>query len=119
MDIKNVVLNGELEEEIYIRILPGFEDNDTREKVCRLKKSLYGLKQSLRAWFKRFSDTLHQLGYKQGQANHTLFTKIDNDGKRTVLIVYADDIIITGDNNQEIEKLKHQLRETFEVKDLG
>jgi len=64
LDIKNAFLNGELEKEIYIRIPPGFEREDTRGKVCRLKKSLYGLEQSPRAWFKRFSDTLHQLEYK-------------------------------------------------------
>lgn len=72
LDIKNAFLNGELEEEIYMRIPPGFEE---KEKVCRLIKSLYGLKQSPRAWFKRFSTTLHWLGYQQGQSDHTLFTK--------------------------------------------
>ena len=103
LDIKNAFLNGDLEEEIYMRIPPEFEKDYMKEKVCRLKKSLYGLKQSPRAWLKRFSDTLYQLGYKQGQANHTLFTKIGNDGRKTILIVYVDDIIITGDNQQEIE----------------
>jgi len=99
---------------------PDFERDDTRGKVCKLKKkSLYGLKQSPKIWFKRFSDTQNQLGYKQGQANHSLFTKIESDGRTTILIVYIDDIIITRDNTQEIEKLKHQLREAFEVKELG
>jgi len=101
-----------------MRIPPSFEEKNTREKVCKLKKSLYGLKQSPRAWFKRFSDTLHKLGYKQGQADHTLFTRIDVDGRRTILIVYVEDIITMRDNNQKIEKLKHQLRKAFKVKEL-
>ena len=77
LDIKNAFLNGEFEEEVYMRIPLGFERKYTRGKVCRLKKSLYGLKQSPRAWLKRFSDTLNHLGYKQGQVDHTLFTKVD------------------------------------------
>ena len=119
LDIKNAFLNGDLEEEIYMRIPLGFEKDHLKDKVCKLHKSLYGLKQLPRAWFKRFSDTLYKLGYKQGQADHTLFTKIRKDGKRTILIVYVDDIIITGDNHQEIENLKEQLKQAFEVKELG
>ena len=64
LGVKNAFLNGELEEEIYMRIPPGFEIENTRGKVCKLNKSLYGVKQSLRVWFKRFSDTIFQLGYK-------------------------------------------------------
>ena len=96
LDIKNVFLNGELEEEIYMRIPPGFEIESTRGKVWKLKKSLYGLKQSPRVWFKRFSDTIIQLEYKQGLSDHTLFTKVEVDGRKTILIVYVDDIIIIG-----------------------
>ena len=54
----------------------------------------------------RFSDTLNRLGYKHGQVDHTLFIKLEVDGRRTILIVFVDDIIITGDNNQEVENLK-------------
>ena len=102
-----------------MRIPPGFEMDHTKNKVCKLEKSLCGLKQSPHAWFKRFGDTLHQLGYKQGLADHTLFTKIRLQKMGTILIVYVDDIIITGDNHLEIKRLKKQLRRTFEVKELG
>ena len=61
LDIKNPFLSGELEEEIYMRIQLGFETENTKGKVCQLKKSLYGLKQSPEAWFKRFSDTRIQI----------------------------------------------------------
>jgi len=59
------------------------------------------------------------LGYKQGQTNHTLFIKLKANGRRTILIVYVDDIIISGDSILEIENLKEQLRTAFEVKYLG
>jgi len=88
-------------------------------KACKLCRSLYGLKQSPRTWFKKFSSTLIKFGYKQGEAEHTLFTKHAANGKRVILIVYIDDIIITSDDTQEITALKHRLREEFEVKDLG
>ena len=80
---------------------------------------MYGLKQSPRTWFKQFSTTLNQAGYNQGQVDRTLFIKHVVDGRKTILIVYVDDIIITGDNIQEIEELKGQLQQVFEMKDLG
>lgn len=73
-DIKNAFLNGELEEEeVYMCQPPGFEVKN--ENVCKLNKFLYGLKQSPRAWFDRFSKAIKRFGYKQGQADHTLFVK--------------------------------------------
>jgi len=81
--------------------------------VCKLKKSLYGLKQSPKAWFKKLSMTLNCLGYKQGQVNHTMFIKSIVEGKKTILIVYVDDIIVTSDDLQEIENLKRRLKTEF------
>lgn len=98
LDVKNAFLNGNLEEEIYMEIPPDFEFESTTNKVCRLKKSLYGLKQSPRAWFHRFTTVLKEDGYTQGQADHTLFVKHAEEGKITVLIVYVDDIVLTGNH---------------------
>ena len=108
----------ELEEEVFMKIPPGFENEERFGKVCKLHKSLYGLKQSPRAWFKRLSSTLTKFGYKQGEADHTLFIKHSN-GKRCILIVYVDDIIVIGDDTNEIAALKQRLKEEFVVKDLG
>jgi len=108
-----------LEEEVYMKMPPGFEEGENKGKVCKLNRSLYGLKQSPRAWFKKFSSTLIKFGYKQGEANHTLFTKHANNGKMVVLIVHVDDIILTGDDTQAIAELKQRLRKEFKVKDLG
>lgn len=119
LDIKNAFLNGDLEEEVYMNIPPGFENSLNREKVCKLKKSLYGLKQSPRAWFGRFTKSIIQNGYTQCQADHTLFVRFSSDKRISILIVYVDDIILTGDYVEEIERLKHFLSREFEIKELG
>ncbi|RVW49080.1 Retrovirus-related Pol polyprotein from transposon TNT 1-94 [Vitis vinifera] len=98
LDIKNAFLNGDLEEEVYMEIPPGFEESMAKNQVCKLQKSLYGLKQSPRAWFDRFTKAVLKLGYKQGQADHTLFVKKSHAGKLAILIVYVDDIILSGND---------------------
>jgi hypothetical protein len=118
MDVKNAFLHGDLQEEVYMHIPPGFETSQTTRKVLRLHRSLYGLKQSPRAWFDRFRRAVLKKGYHQSNANHTLFYK-RNVGNITILIVYVDDIIITGDDHEEISHLKKHLAQEFEVKDLG
>uniref|UniRef100_A0A8R7PAF0 Reverse transcriptase Ty1/copia-type domain-containing protein n=1 Tax=Triticum urartu TaxID=4572 RepID=A0A8R7PAF0_TRIUA len=118
LDVKNAFLHGDLQEEIYMHIPPGFDTAQTKDKVLRLHRSLYGLKQSPRAWFDRFRRSLLKMGYHQSNADHTLFYK-RNMSKLAILIVYVDDIIITGDDTKEIEYLKMRLAKEFEVKDLG
>ena len=99
-DVKNVFLLGDLEEEIFMEPLPGF-DNGFSRKVCKLKKALYGLKQSPRAWFDHFSKAMRHMGYRQSRGDHTLFLKHSSTGRMTVLLVYVDDIIVTGDDLDE------------------
>ncbi|KAK8951032.1 hypothetical protein KSP39_PZI004596 [Platanthera zijinensis] len=117
-DIKNAFLNGDLEEEVYMDTPPGLVIKGPEKKVCRVLKALYGLKQSPRAWFRRFYTFMLKLGYIQSQADHTLFVKRKGN-LIAILIVYVDDIIITGDYLEEIIHLKKQLSREFEVKDLG
>ncbi|GMI70512.1 hypothetical protein HRI_000720500 [Hibiscus trionum] len=117
LDVKNAFLNGELNEEVYMDFPPGFEGS--KGQVCKLKKSLYGLKQSPRAWFNRFAKAMTSRLYIQGQADHTLFYKHTDNGKCCILIVYVDDIILTGDDSIEIERLKEFLSLEFQLKDLG
>ena len=98
---------------------PGFEEKYGVGKVCKLKKSLYGLKQSPRAWFERFGKCIKRFGFLQSQANHTLFYTHSKEGKVAVLIVYVDDIILTEDDCEQLENLKKFLVKDFEIKDLG
>ena len=101
-----------------MEIPPGFANEQTLGKVCRLKKSLYGLKQSPRAWFDRFRQAVCYMGYSQYNGDHIVFYK--HQGSRiTILAVYVDDIVITGDDMEEIKKLMERLGKAFEVKDLG
>ena len=101
-----------------MEIPPGFSNANTKGKVCKLKKSLYGLKQSPRAWFDRFRQAICNMGYKQCNGDHTVFYR-HSDIHITILAVYLDDIVITGDDSVEISRVKMRLSKEFEVKDLG
>ncbi|KAL6332726.1 hypothetical protein AAG906_014631 [Vitis piasezkii] len=87
-------------------------------KVCKLKKSLYGLKQSPRAWFGRFTKSMRAFGYRQSNSDHTLFLKKQH-GKITTLIVYMDDMIVTGNDPKKRKALQNYLSREFEMKYLG
>lgn len=119
LDIKNAFLNGDLEEEVYMQIPPGLESSSTANMVCRLRKSLYGLKQSPRAWFDRLTRVVNKDGFNQCQSDHTMFVKHSMEGKVALFIVYVDDIVITGNDYDQIDHLKGLLATEFEVKDLG
>ncbi|KAG8475656.1 hypothetical protein CXB51_032633 [Gossypium anomalum] len=119
LDVKNAFLNGKLEEEVYMKLPPGLKSVEGSNKVCKLNKSLYGLKQSPRAWFERFTKVILKNSYKQSLADHTLFIKVTSTNKKAILIVYVDDIILTGDDEEEISNLKKLLNIEFETKDLG
>nr|GFC62636.1 putative reverse transcriptase, RNA-dependent DNA polymerase [Tanacetum cinerariifolium] len=97
---------------------PGFSHNFRTGEVYRLKRSLYGLKQSPKAWFGRFTLEMKKYGFKQRNSDHTLFLK-HKEGRMTCLIIYVDDMIITGNDEKEIKKLKEGLFTEFEMKDLG
>ena len=118
MDVKNTFLNGELREEVFMVPPPGFEMN-FGSWVCRLRKALYRLKQSPHAWFYKFTIVVKAQGYTQGQSDHTLFYKYVNAEKIAILIVYVDNIIITGSDEGELAWLKRKLATEFEIKDLG
>ncbi|WVZ92208.1 hypothetical protein U9M48_038291 [Paspalum notatum var. saurae] len=118
LDVKNAFLHGDLQEEVHMEIPPGLSIPEVAGKVCKLKKSLYGLKQSPWAWFDRFKHALCAMKYIQCNGDHTLFYR-HSGPKITILAVYVDDIIITGDDEGEIKRLKENLSKEFEVKDLG
>jgi len=120
LDVKNAFLHGDLLEEVYLAPPPGFAlKGEYSGRVCRLHKSLYGLKQSPRAWFARFSSVILQSGFTQCRSDHTCFIRATPAGRRTIVLVYVDDIIITGDDPSGISGVKATLSSAFEVKDLG
>ncbi|KAK2353155.1 putative mitochondrial protein [Trifolium repens] len=109
LDIKNAFLHGELEEEVYMDQPLGFTIPGNSKLVCRLRRSLYGLKQSPRAWFGRFSSALIQFGMTRCEADHSVFFLHSSAGQRIFLVVYVDDIVITGDDPDGIQRLKAHL----------
>ncbi|GJW49543.1 ribonuclease H-like domain-containing protein [Tanacetum coccineum] len=116
LDVNNAFLYGDLEEVVYIN--PPEEYFPSDNKVCRLKKSLYGLKQAPRQWNAKLTSTLIENGFSQSKSDYSLYTKSDK-GVFLALLVYVDDIIITGNSVSEIEKFKVFLKSKFMIKDLG
>ncbi|KAK8936549.1 hypothetical protein KSP39_PZI012592 [Platanthera zijinensis] len=116
LDVKNAFLNGDLQEIVYMQQPPGFETTGV-SLVCCLNKSLYGLKQSLRAWFDKFSKIVSDVGFTRSSAEFSLFTRHRPTGT-VILLVYVDDILITGDDLPGIRMIKQHLATVFQTKDL-
>ncbi|KAM7489808.1 hypothetical protein LguiB_027292 [Lonicera macranthoides] len=95
---------------------PGYSHQSTQ--VCKLRRALYGLKQAPRAWFAKFSSTITKLGYSSSLSDSGLFIRKTDSGT-ILLLLYVDDMIITGDDISGISDLKQSLSQFFEMKDLG
>ncbi|RVW90513.1 Retrovirus-related Pol polyprotein from transposon TNT 1-94 [Vitis vinifera] len=117
MDVKNAFLHGDLKECIYMKPPPGLFPSPTSH-VCKLRRSLYGLKQASRAWFEKFRTTLLQFSFRQSKYDTSLFLRKSDMGI-VVLLVYVDDIVITGSDSALLGQLKTHLSESFHMKDLG
>lgn len=119
MDVNNAFLHGDLNEEVYMSLPQGFQSKgESPNLVCKLKKSLYGLKQTSRQWFAKFSYTILNLGFVQSKVDYALFTYAKGSSF-IVLLVYVDDILLTGNDPQCIAKSKQVLDKKFGLKDLG
>nr|AAT44282.1 putative polyprotein [Oryza sativa Japonica Group] len=118
MNVKTAFLHGELEEDIYMEQPEGFVVPGKENLVCRLKKSLYGLKQSPRQWYKRFDSFMLSQKFRISNYDSCVYLKVV-DGSVIYLLLYVDDMLIAAKDKSEIEKLKAQLSSEFEMKDLG
>ena len=122
MDVKSAYLNGTIDNELYMKQPEGYVDMKNQDKVCRLKKSLYGLKQSANCWNKVIHNYLISENYIQNQADPCVYQKnIDVDGKNVILIIalYVDDIIVISNDKELLVVEKLKLRTRFEMEDLG
>jgi hypothetical protein len=118
LDVKTAFLHGDLEEDIYMDQPEGFVVPGKEDYVCRLKKSLYGLKQSPRQWYKRFDSFMLSNGFQRSQYDSCVYLKFVN-GSPTYLLLYVDDMLIATKSMKEITALKAQLSSEFDMKDLG
>lgn len=119
LDVKTTFLHGELEEQIYMQQPQGFVVEGKEVHVCLLKKSLYGLKQSPREWYKRFDTFMPSHGSSRSDYDSCVYHKKIPDGSFVYLLLYVDDMLIAARSMSEINKLKTQLSGEFEMKDLG
>ena len=119
MDVKTAFLNGDLKENVFMSQPEGFAVKGHEHKVCKLVKSLYGLKQAPRAWYEKLTEHLLKLNFNHFDLDDaTLFVK--KVGKTVVyLVVYVDDLLMTGNNESYIASIKKELGNFFEMTDLG
>eukprot|EP00731_Ephydatia_muelleri_P020359 Em0013g86a len=118
MDVVTAFLNGTLEEEIYMEQPPGYIKKGEEHLVCKLKKSIYGLKQSPRCWNKVFNEYMTSLSYEQCAADPCVLVRTEGT-ETTIIAVYVDDLIIIAKNPETMERIKGSLTERFKMKDLG
>jgi protein associated with RNAse G/E len=117
MDVKKTFLNNVIEEEVYIEQPLGFEVQDNKSHVYKLKKDLYGLNQAPRAWYGMIDSFLMSLGFTKSKSDPNLYFKIVDDGP-VILLLYVDDLFLIGEENLIID-YKKKLAIEFEMKELG
>lgn len=117
MDVNNAFLYGDLDEEVYMCLPTGFHST-SRDRVCRLRKSLYGLRQASCNWFNKLTGSLKWYGFIKSLADYSLFT-YHKDGVFLSLLIYVDDLILAGINHDACLIFKRYLHECFNIKDLS
>jgi hypothetical protein len=118
MDVKSDILNGVIQEEVYVRQPPSFESPKYPDRVYKLSKALYGLKQAPRAWYARLKTFLLEHGYAMGSVDKTLFTL--NHGTDFLLVqIYMDDIIFGGSSHTLVSRFQKMMESEFQMPMMG
>nr|KAJ0213981.1 hypothetical protein LSAT_V11C400194770 [Lactuca sativa] len=118
LDVNNAFLHGTLHEEVFISQPPGFIHPDFPTHVCKLKKSLCGLKQAPRVWYLEVTSFLVSISYRKSRADPSLFI-YNSNGIISYLLVYVDDFVLTGNNNSFLDSFVSSQAKRFSIKDLG
>lgn len=118
LDVKTAFLNGEIGEEVYVTQPEGFVKKGQEKRVYKLLKSLYGLRQAPRAWYSKLNKCLESLGFVRCPYEHAVYIK--REGEESIIVgVYVDDLLITGTDMSLIRNFKEQMRNIFEMSDMG
>ncbi|KAK8676079.1 hypothetical protein V6N13_034133 [Hibiscus sabdariffa] len=118
MDIKTAFLNGKLEEDVYMTQPEGFVTLENAGKVCKLQRSIYGLKQASRSWNLRFNDAFKEFGFIINEDEPCVYKKFSGSIV-SFLILYVDDILIIGNDVPTLQSIRTWLSSCFSMKDLG
>ncbi|KAL0553776.1 hypothetical protein IC582_007680 [Cucumis melo] len=118
MDVKTVFLNGNLDEEVFMDQPEGFMIAGKEHMVCKLKRSIYGLKQASRQWYLKFNDTITSFGFKENIVDRCIYLKISGS-KFIILVLYVDDILLATNDFGLLCQTKEFLFKNFEMKDMG
>jgi hypothetical protein len=118
MDVKTTFLNGDLEEEVYMKQPEGFSSNSGEHLVCKLKRSIYGLKQASRQWYLKFHETISSFGFIENPMDQCIYQKVSGS-KICFLILYVDDILLATNDKGFLHEVKQFLSKNFDMKDMG
>ena len=120
MDVKSAYLHSEIEEEIYLEQPEGFvkQRKDGQTLVCKLNKSIYGLKQATKNWYESLANLLIRNGYQRSRNDYCLFVRKEEDGTFSYILLWVDDIIIAGEHNV-VDAIKSLLEKSFKMDDRG
>ena len=117
IDVKTTFLNGDLEEIVYMKQPKGFIMEGEEDMGCRLKKSIYGLKQASRQWYLKFNETIKRFEFKKNVEDNCVYAKFKS-GKYIFLILYVDDILLASSDVSLLIETKRYLSSNFDMKDL-
>ncbi|GJY90795.1 zinc finger, CCHC-type containing protein [Tanacetum coccineum] len=119
MDVKTAFLNGDLDEEVYMKQPEGFFMPGNKHKVCKLVKLLYGLKQAPKQWHQKFDEVVLSSGFHLNQSDKCVYSKFDDSGKGVISCLYVDDMLIFDSDQNQVDKTKKFLSSRFLMKDMG
>ena len=118
MDVKTAFLNENLDEEVYMDQPKGFALKGKENLVCKLKRSIYGLKQASRQWYIKFHNTIISFDFKENTVDKCIYLKVSGS-KFIILILYVDDILLASSDLGLLHETKKFLIKNFEMKDMG
>jgi len=118
MDVKTAFLNGDLDEKVYMDQPEGFMTTGKEKLVCKLKKSIYKLKQASRQWYLKFNDTILSYGFVENTVDRCIYMKVSGS-KFIILVLYVDDILLATNDIVLLHDVKNFLSNKFEMKDMS